>query len=88
VEDEALLVFSTGVVVEMLFFVSWGKGGDGKRLGLATGENGGTVDAWQGADFAVKRAKVTDAAAVGAHAFLVCPAWAWTSRMKRDDRKK
>jgi hypothetical protein len=70
VEDEALLVLATGVVVEALFFIGRSQRGDGERLGFAAGENGGAVDAWQGADFAVKRAEIADAAAVGAHAFV------------------
>ncbi len=70
VEDEALLVFATGVIVEMLLLVRWGEGGDGEGLSFSTGENGGAVDAWQGADFAVKRAEIADGAAVCADTFF------------------
>ena len=70
VEDEAFFVFTACVVVEMLFFVSGGEGGDGEGLGFATGENGGAVDAREGADFSVEGAKVTDGAAVCADAFF------------------
>ena len=39
VQDEALAVFATGVVVEVLLFIGRGQRGDGERLGFAAGEN-------------------------------------------------
>ena len=65
VEDEAFFVFATGVVVEMLLLVGGCQRGDGERLSFSAGENGGAVNAWQGANFAVKSAEVTDGTAVG-----------------------
>lgn len=69
-ENEALLVLAAGVVVEMLLLIGRSQRGDGERLSFAAGENGGAVNAWQGANFAVKRAKVADRTAVCAHAFF------------------
>ncbi len=69
-QDEAFAVFAAGVVVEALFFIGRGQGGDGQRLGFAAGENRRAVDPRQSADFAVKRAQIADAAAIGTHAFV------------------
>jgi hypothetical protein len=60
VQDEALLVFATGVVVECCFSSAGASVVMAERLGFATGEDGGAVNARQGADFAVERAEVAD----------------------------
>ena len=69
-EDETLLVLATCVVVEMLFFVSWCEGSYAECLCFTTGENRGSMDAWQGADFAVEFAEIADLTAVCTHAFF------------------
>jgi hypothetical protein len=69
-QDEALAVLAARVVVEILLFVGRGQGGDGQRLGLATGENGGAVDARQRADFPVQRPQVADCPAIGTDALV------------------
>ena len=66
VEEEALAVFATGVVVEFLGFVERSEGCEGDRLGFAAGEEGGAVDAREDVDFRGERADFVETATVAA----------------------
>ena len=70
VEDKALGVFTTRVVVEILLLVCGSESADAESLSLSAREDGGTVHTWQGVHFTVKRAKITWGTAIGAHALF------------------
>ena len=69
-EDEALAVLATGVVVEELLLVGRSQRADAHRLRFTAGEDGGAVDAGQRVGFGEQRTEVADLAAVGTHALF------------------